>query len=166
MGNTAGADAVLTLATGVDPGLFSSADYTKLLGIQSKATSNATNAQLRDRSTHTGTQLLATISDAGTAASQDVGTAVGDVVQVADVGGNPGLPAGLDGSLLTNLPSSGYANDNYSIPGHILMPQASGPSIGMIITGVNGIRVPSRIFDGVAVETANFTDARPGPCRA
>ena len=31
----------------------------------------------------------------------------------------------------------------------------------MIITGVNGIRIPCADFDGVAVETANFTDARP-----
>ena len=36
---------------------------TKLDGIASGATANATDAQLRDRSTHTGTQLTSTISD-------------------------------------------------------------------------------------------------------
>lgn len=36
---------------------------TKLDGIATGATANATDAQLRDRSTHTGTQLAATISD-------------------------------------------------------------------------------------------------------
>ena len=94
---------MLTLSTGANAGLMSSAQFNKLDGIQSGATSNATNAQLRDRSTHTGTQTLATISNAGTAAAQDVGTAVGNVVQLYNVGGNPGLPA-VDGSQLTNLP--------------------------------------------------------------
>lgn len=38
----------------------------------------------------------------GTAASEDVGTSIGDVVQLEDVGGNPGLPA-VDGSKLTGI---------------------------------------------------------------
>lgn len=38
----------------------------------------------------------------GDAAALDYGTGVGDLVQIVDVGGNPGLPA-LDGSLLTNV---------------------------------------------------------------
>jgi len=41
----------------------SSSAKTKLDGIASGATANATDAQLRDRSTHTGSQLSATISD-------------------------------------------------------------------------------------------------------
>lgn len=40
-----------------------SAMKTKLDGIAANATANSTDAQLRDRSTHTGTQLAATISD-------------------------------------------------------------------------------------------------------
>lgn len=39
----------------------------------------------------------------GTAAEEDVGTNTGDVVQLEDVGGSPGLPA-VDGSQLTGLP--------------------------------------------------------------
>ena len=38
----------------------------------------------------------------GTASAEDVGTATGDVVQLEDVGGSPGLPA-VDGSQLTGL---------------------------------------------------------------
>jgi len=46
-------------------------------------------------------------SDVGTAAAEDVGTAVDDVVQLVDVGGGtPGLPA-VDGSQLTGLPGGG-----------------------------------------------------------
>ena len=48
------------------------AERTKLTGIAEGATANQTDAQLRDRSTHTGTQALSTISDAGTSASLDV----------------------------------------------------------------------------------------------
>lgn len=42
----------------------------------------------------------------GSASALDVGVTIGDVVQVVDVGGNPGLPV-LDGSNLTNLPGGG-----------------------------------------------------------
>lgn len=44
-------------------GLMSGGDKTKLNGIAANATANATDAQLRDRSTHTGTQLANTISN-------------------------------------------------------------------------------------------------------
>jgi hypothetical protein len=45
-----------------------SAAATKLAGIATGATANATDAQLRDRATHTGTQLAATISNFSSAA--------------------------------------------------------------------------------------------------
>lgn len=44
------------------------AERSKLTGIQAGATANATDAQLRDRSTHTGTQTASTISDFSAAA--------------------------------------------------------------------------------------------------
>ena len=44
-------------------GLMSGADKTKLNGVATGATANATDAQLRDRSTHTGSQLASTISN-------------------------------------------------------------------------------------------------------
>ena len=43
------------------------------------ADGGATVAQIRDRSTHTGTQLMATISDAGDSATKNVGTIAGTV---------------------------------------------------------------------------------------
>lgn len=61
---------------------MTAAERTKLTGVATGATANATDAQLRDRSTHTGTQLAATISDfnaavaaAGGAGATDAGTA-------------------------------------------------------------------------------------------
>lgn len=43
-------------------GFMSAADKTKLNGIATGATANATDAQLRDRSTHTGEQLIGTVT--------------------------------------------------------------------------------------------------------
>lgn len=57
-----GLDAVLPSASTTEAGVMVAADKTKLNGIQAGATQNATDAALRDRSTHTGTQAPSTIS--------------------------------------------------------------------------------------------------------
>lgn len=49
-------------ATGSVAGFMSAADKTKLDGVASGATQNATDAALRDRATHTGTQAFSTIT--------------------------------------------------------------------------------------------------------
>ena len=46
---------------------FTTAQETKLAGIASAATANATDAQLRDRATHTGAQAISTITGLQTA---------------------------------------------------------------------------------------------------
>lgn len=63
----AGGTAHANVIAGSAAGFMTGADKTKLDGIASGATANSTDAQLRDRSTHTGTQLAATISDFNTA---------------------------------------------------------------------------------------------------
>jgi len=70
---------------------YSSVEKTKLAGIATGATKNATDAQLRNRATHTGTQTLSTISDAGTAAAADVITSPEDTTsgRVLTVGASP-----------------------------------------------------------------------------
>jgi hypothetical protein len=68
-----GTDATLTVADGTNPGLMTSANFTKLAGVATGATANATDAALRDRATHTGTQLAATVSDFTEAAQDAVG---------------------------------------------------------------------------------------------
>ena len=52
----------ITPATTSAAGSMSSSDKTKLDGMASGATANATDAQLRDRSTHTGTQAFSTLT--------------------------------------------------------------------------------------------------------
>ncbi len=46
---------------------FSNSDVAKLEGVAAQATKNATDAQLRDRGTHTGTQTIATVAGLQTA---------------------------------------------------------------------------------------------------
>lgn len=118
--SSTGADVTLSLADSTNPGLLSAAGFTKLAGIAAGATANATDAQLRDRSTHTGTQAAGTITGLaavatsgaygdlsgrptlGTAAALDAGTSAGNVVRLDPSTGQ--LPA-VDGSQLTGLPS-------------------------------------------------------------
>jgi len=73
-----------------------SAAKTKLDGIASGATVNATDAQLRDRATHTGTQAASTITGLSTVATTGA---------YADLSGKPTL---FDGSYtsLINVPST------------------------------------------------------------
>jgi hypothetical protein len=71
-----GTDAALPSATTSLAGVLSATDKTKLDGIASGATVNATDAALRDRSTHTGTQLASTISDLQEAVQDVVGAFV------------------------------------------------------------------------------------------
>jgi hypothetical protein len=53
----------ISAATSGAAGSMSAADKAKLDGVAASATANATDAALRDRSTHTGNQAAATISD-------------------------------------------------------------------------------------------------------
>lgn len=56
------------LATGSVAGFLSPSDFTKLAGVASGATANDTDANLKNRANHTGTQLAGTISDFAAAA--------------------------------------------------------------------------------------------------
>jgi hypothetical protein len=51
-----------TASPGGEAGFMSGADKGKLDGIQASATANSTDAQLRDRAAHTGTQAINTVS--------------------------------------------------------------------------------------------------------
>lgn len=62
--------------TSVD-GFLSATDKTKLNGIATGATANASDSALRDRSTHTGSQLASTISDFTSAARSSISAGTG-----------------------------------------------------------------------------------------
>jgi hypothetical protein len=56
------------IATGAAAGFMSPSDFTKLSGVAVGATANDTDANLKNRANHTGTQLAGTISDFAAAA--------------------------------------------------------------------------------------------------
>lgn len=62
-GHVGGTGSAHGAASGSVAGFMSAADKTKLDGVASGATANSSDSALRDRSTHTGTQLASTISD-------------------------------------------------------------------------------------------------------
>lgn len=74
-GVQAGAQVNPGVATTSADGLMSSGDKTKLNGVATGATANATNAQLRDRATHTGAQAISTVTGLQTALDAKAGLA-------------------------------------------------------------------------------------------
>lgn len=80
LASSTGSSATLPIATTSDPGLFSAADKTKLDGVATGATANATDAALRDRATHTGTQSAATITGLATIAASGLATDLSGVL--------------------------------------------------------------------------------------
>ncbi len=67
--NHTGTQSADSLVDGTTNKAFLATERTKLAGIATAATANATDAQLRDHSTHTGTQTASTISDFQTTVS-------------------------------------------------------------------------------------------------
>jgi hypothetical protein len=76
----------------------------KLDGIAAGATANATDAQLRDRSSHTGTQAISTISGLGTGIPTALAINVGTVGAPVILGGAGGTPSALALPNATGLP--------------------------------------------------------------
>lgn len=79
--SSTGTAATLPQVTTTLAGLISSTDKVKLNGVATGATANATDAALRDRSTHTGTQLASTISNILGTVSQSGGVPTGAIIQ-------------------------------------------------------------------------------------
>lgn len=112
-------------ATGSVAGFMPAASVTKLAGIATGATANASDADLRARSSHTGTQLAATISDFTSAAAaaapvQSVAGRTGAVVIV--VGDVSGAEASAN-----KAQANGYA----SLDSGGKVPQAQIPAIAI-----------------------------------
>ena len=78
-----GTDATLPLANGTNAGLMAPAQVTKLAGIADGATANAADADLRNRSTHTGTQAIGTITGLATALNAKAAKAVTGTVDAS-----------------------------------------------------------------------------------
>lgn len=121
-----GLDAVLPAATSSLAGIFTSAEQVKLAGIATAATANATDAQLRDRSTHTGTQALSTLSQSG--------AGIGQVATWNGSAWAPATPSGGGGGsgTVTSVAVSSSASD-FSVSGS---PVTSSGTIDLVLNTV------------------------------
>ncbi len=140
-----GAVVIPQVTTTVD-GLMIAADKTKLNGIAAGATANASDALLRDRSTHTGTQLAATISNfaASAIASLLTGFTTGVSTVVAATDSIVAAIGKLQAQITGHVGSGGTSHANAVAAG------AAG-----FMTGADKTKL-----DGVAAgATANATDA-------
>ncbi|MGK0546345.1 hypothetical protein ACSEE7_12660 [Halomonas cupida] len=112
---------------------------------KSHANTKAGEAQAHavQRSNHTGTQTLATISDAGTAASRDVGGGPGNVLEVGQYGLGSSSPYGGDiaGDVLDELANCGF----FMVQGTV-----------MDALGMTGVGSAQGIHTAVAGSTAGF----------
>ena len=82
---------------------YSTAEATKLGAIAEQATKNATDAQLRDRSTHTGTQAIATIENLQPTLDAKVGTEAGKGLSSNDfTAAEKAKLAGISGGATAN----------------------------------------------------------------
>lgn len=104
------------------------------------------------------------LNDSASGISVDVGTAVGDLVQLEDVGGGtPGLPA-VDGSQLTGISGSGTVT-SVALSGTDGIQVDSGSPVtssGTIVVGIDAaaLRMHINVENGADVtDTANVTAA-------
>lgn len=111
-----GTDVTLPAATTSLAGLMSSADKTKLNGVASGATANATDAQLRDRATHTGTQAATTITLANTNRLLGRSTAGAGAAEEISIGSNLTLSGGVLSASGAGGGPTGYNYVQQSVP--------------------------------------------------
>jgi len=86
--SSTGTSATIAAASSTSAGVMVAADKSKLDGVSPGATTNATDAQLRDRSTHTGTQAISTVVNLQStldakASPSDITTAINSLVGAA-----------------------------------------------------------------------------------
>ena len=129
-------------ATTSVPGLMGSADKTKLNGIATGATANDTDANLKNRANHTGTQLAATISDFAAAVRGTILTGLSTATNAAIAAADTVLVA------LGKLQAQ--------ITGHINVGGGTHPAATTSVNGFMSSADKSKL-DGVSAGANNYT---------
>ena len=157
-----GTDATIPAATVSLAGVMLPAQVSKLTGIADGATANSTDAQLRDRATHTGTQSSSTINDFGESvddrvagllvAGTNISLAYNDAANTLTIN-STGSGGGSGANLTATLsPTNVIVNSDTGTDATI--PAADGTNAGVML--------PAQVtkLAGVATgATANSTDA-------
>lgn len=143
----------LTLSGTVD-GRDVATDGTKLDGVASGATANATDADLRDRSTHTGTQLASTISD--------FAEAVDDRANALFVAGTNITLTYDDGANTLTVDAAGAGGDLWSDPvdANIIADGDGTRDLGSAINRFANLHVDSIDLNGTTMDGTQL--AAPG----
>lgn len=138
------------------------AERTKLGAIATGATANATDAQLRDRSTHTGTQLAATVSDFNTAADARITAQKGAAFGLAPLASDSKIDTSfLPSSVLGQVSYQGLWNATTAAPatgkGFYYIVSVAGTTS---LSGITDWQVGDwAIYDGSAWGKVDNTDA-------
>lgn len=156
-------------ATTSTNGLMSAPDKTKLNGVATGATANATDSALRDRSTHTGTQTASTISDfASTVTETAVArvftkqTLTGNYIVVAADATDKVLHSTAASAITITLPSDSMAAifQEINIPwrqygaGQITFVAGSGATI---VSRGNALKSAGQYAEGLVTKVAANT---------
>lgn len=158
-----GTDATIPAATSSLAGVMLPAQVNKLTGVANGATANSTDAQLRDRSTHTGTQSSSTINDFSEAvddrvanllvAGTNISLTYNDAANSLTINSTGSGGGGSGANLSTTLsPTNVIVNSDTGTDATI--PAADGTNAGVML--------PAQVtkLAGVATgATANDTDA-------
>lgn len=115
---------------------FTTAEKTKLSGIASGATVNATDSALRDRSTHTGTQAISTVTNLQSeldnrATDAELSSAV-STLNAAISGREPSIPAGAVGEFLQG--DKTWANFAATVRSTVLTGLTAGSNVAISAT--------------------------------
>lgn len=120
--SSTGSGATVPSATVTKAGLLSAADKTKLDGIATGATANDTDANLKNRANHTGTQLASTISDFESAVSANAAVTA-NTAKVSNV--PTSLSVGTKTATTLGITSDGSVDD-------VVLPQATATEAGLL----------------------------------
>ena len=161
--SSTGNDATVPLATETLAGLLAPAAKAKVDGIASGATANATNEQLRDRSTHTGTQPASTITGLGTAATANTGdfatSAQGALAATAV------QPPGLASTLAAYLTAANAASSYQPLSANLTALAANNAAYYLARSNHSGTQALSTI-SGLGTGIANALAVNAGAAGA
>lgn len=159
-----GTDAVLPAATGSVAGVLTAADKTKLDGIATGATQNSSDAFLRARGNHTGTQTASTISDFTEATQDVVGSSVvagANVTVTYDDGTGLTTVAATGGGMANPMTTAGDMIVGGAAGVPTMLPAGSNTQVMTIVGGVPTWSTPAAGGGSLVNFTENLSTSSP-----